>query len=523
MRNGNALIPILFFFVLCAIELVAILRLNEGHLAYTLDDPYIHLALAENIATGHYGVNLGEHSAPASSILWPLLLAPLAGTALGPTAPLVLNLLAAALAIAIFSRIVAAALPSGNGSATRVGQNLLVCLLVLATNLVGLVFTGMEHSLQILATAVVVLGIIHIGTKDRVPWWLLAAIIVGPLIRYENAAVSAIGILYLLFTRRWKAFWIASIVTGVALLAFSAYLHSLDLYPVPTSVVAKSGPVAGKGDMLSIFRNLLDNLTRTQGILVALGIVLLTAVALRRDRTPHDRILASSAALGLALHMVIGRFGWFHRYEIYAWCALLLTLIYLHRDAINTWVQSEPGWKFAAVVVPMTLAISWSYIYDLRLVPLASNNVYEQHFQMHRFATQFYRKPIAVNDIGWVTYGNEAYVLDLVGLSSIEALRAQWENTGPAWMNRLAEKHDIKAAMIYPSVFAAIPDNWKLLATLHLSRRKITVFKDAVAVYALNAEIVPELSTVLREFAASLPKDVKLEFASANGAAQSSQ
>jgi len=38
---------------------------------YSLDDPYIHLALAENMARGHFGVNLGEASNPSSSIIWP--------------------------------------------------------------------------------------------------------------------------------------------------------------------------------------------------------------------------------------------------------------------------------------------------------------------------------------------------------------------------------------------------------------------------------------------------------------------
>lgn len=42
---------------------------------YTLDDPYIHLSLAENLLRGHYGVNLDEVASPSSSILYPFLLA----------------------------------------------------------------------------------------------------------------------------------------------------------------------------------------------------------------------------------------------------------------------------------------------------------------------------------------------------------------------------------------------------------------------------------------------------------------
>src|SRR5581483_7242562 len=71
-------LPYLLFMVLVGFELVAIMALNHGMLVYTLDDAYIHLALAERILGGTYGINLHEVAAPASSILWPFLLAPFA-------------------------------------------------------------------------------------------------------------------------------------------------------------------------------------------------------------------------------------------------------------------------------------------------------------------------------------------------------------------------------------------------------------------------------------------------------------
>src|SRR5437870_4515889 len=94
-------------FIICGAELVAILRLNNGHLVYSLDDAAIHLALAENIARGHYGVNLGEFSSPSSSILWPFLLAPFAGSRVGEYAPLVFDLLAAVGTMIVFVRVLA--------------------------------------------------------------------------------------------------------------------------------------------------------------------------------------------------------------------------------------------------------------------------------------------------------------------------------------------------------------------------------------------------------------------------------
>src|SRR5918998_1175737 len=68
------------------------LVLPHGAIFYTLDDPYIHLALAERIALGHYGINFGEVTAPSSSILWPFLLLPGVGTGWHVWLPLAINL-----------------------------------------------------------------------------------------------------------------------------------------------------------------------------------------------------------------------------------------------------------------------------------------------------------------------------------------------------------------------------------------------------------------------------------------------
>jgi hypothetical protein len=60
---------------------------------YSLDDPYIHLALAEHIAARTYSINPDEAAAPASSMLWPLLHVPCAGTSFFEFVPLALNIL----------------------------------------------------------------------------------------------------------------------------------------------------------------------------------------------------------------------------------------------------------------------------------------------------------------------------------------------------------------------------------------------------------------------------------------------
>jgi hypothetical protein len=72
---------------------LAILKLNNGTFIYSMDDPYIALALSDQISHGNYGINAGQHAAPASSILFPFLLAAAAGTSLHPYLPLLINCL----------------------------------------------------------------------------------------------------------------------------------------------------------------------------------------------------------------------------------------------------------------------------------------------------------------------------------------------------------------------------------------------------------------------------------------------
>lgn len=84
-----------------------ILKLNSGTFIYSMDDPYIALALSDQISHGNYGINAGQHAAPASSILFPFLLAAAAGTSLHPYLPLIINCLALFATLAILWRLFA--------------------------------------------------------------------------------------------------------------------------------------------------------------------------------------------------------------------------------------------------------------------------------------------------------------------------------------------------------------------------------------------------------------------------------
>ena len=77
--------------MLAAVQIIAAQRIGWV-LEYPLDDVYIHLAMASEIAKGGYGVNSGEYASAASSALYPVLLSPFPDSELQRFLPVIWNL-----------------------------------------------------------------------------------------------------------------------------------------------------------------------------------------------------------------------------------------------------------------------------------------------------------------------------------------------------------------------------------------------------------------------------------------------
>jgi hypothetical protein len=114
---------------------------------------------------------------------------------------------------------------------------LLASFLAFCLNIYGLVFTGMEHSLQVLLAAIIADSV----TRRKVNILLWVSLLILPLIRYEGLAISAPVLFYL--ACQGRATRSKSLATGlllaIGLLSFSAFLGSLGLGYLPSSVFAK--------------------------------------------------------------------------------------------------------------------------------------------------------------------------------------------------------------------------------------------------------------------------------------------
>lgn len=503
---GISVLLVLFF-----IELISILRLNNGMLTYTLDDPYIHMALSENIMHGHYGINANEPSAPSSSILWPFIIAPFSHI---EWFPLAINFVFSIISIFIFTRILHISFNNSNKTINKFLTPIITLLIILSTNIVGIAFTGMEHSLQLLLTVLILYGIINEIENSEIPLWFIISITIAPLVRYECFAISTVALLYLFKKGYFKQAIIASTLLFLFVGSFSLFLISLGLNPFPTSVSVKSTVVQSGGQLYTILRNLKDAiLFERQGRIMFAGIITL-AWYIMKSQDDKRKPLALAATLAILMHFVAGRFGWYHRYEIYILSFMLLTLIYLLSPFITKYVEKQPGNFIYANVIIISLftIIGIEYVRSLFSLPIAANNIYEQQYQMHRFAVQYYNEPVAVNDLGYVSYKNSNYILDLWGLGSEEAFHHRKNDNDSEWMSVLCKEKSIGLVMIYENWFDNIPNEWILAGTLNLSRARITPASSKVNFYATNPANLKVLKDKLHIYTETLPPNVVFNF-----------
>lgn len=480
---------------------------THGHFSYTLDDPYIHLALAENIARGHYGINAGEPSSPSSSAVWPLLLIPFAGEPWHVYLPLAWNLLFGAAAAWLIGTMMDR-WPNRSEEITgsRWKDIATAALLIMVANLVGLTFVGMEHVLQVLLAMSCAFAVTETLSGRRIPAWCLAAAVIGPMVRYENLAIT-VGVAILLVGLKQRKTAIAILVLAIVpLIGFSLFLHSLGLPMLPTSVLVKGeatdpriSPVAMA--ILTI-KGAINQAARSE----RLPMVFLLAVFWRLAWKESDRVrryaFAGVAAVA-GLQLLTGNFGWFHRYEIYA--LAFAVMVFMHV------VAESPKFMYSYFVMGLLfvggLSISTT-MYSSR----AAADIYGQQYQMHRFVREFYHGNIAVNDLGLVSYQKPAgdMVVDLWGLGSPEAAR-QVVKDAP-WLRQIVERHGVSLAMIYPDWYASIPDEWTPLGKLCLPHPPVVVSEGCVVFYSTTAAAKPEIWKDLQQFAQTLPAGDKFVF-----------
>ena len=515
VRSGAASWPLL---AACLALLLAVLgltraslHLTENRLIYPLDDAYIHMAVAHNLAQhGVWGVTRHGFSSSTSSLLWPLLLA--GGEALiGPAEsfPLVLSLISGLLGLAVVSWALA----------DRAVEFRLLFLLgvVFLTPLPTLVLTGMEHSLHVCATLLLATFIFRIldGNPPVSTLALAGAAAVATSLRYESLFLAAAAGLMLAVNRRYRLVLVVGASALLAPLAFALVSVSRSWYPLPNSVLLKGATfdlATPSGWVELLGGRSLRMLSQTPHVLVLVLLVLgLLAFAPAR---PAQRALQIMFGLTALLHMQFADVGWLYRYEAYL---VALGLLTLGLSVPKGWRPTGAGSPIAKAALVLLLAIGTYPLlaraaHALVETPRASKNIFDQQYQMGLFLRRFYPgAAVVANDIGAISYLADIRLLDLYGLASMEVAQARRTGgLGRETVARLAAAHRAEVIVIYRSWFSQVlPADW-LEAGSWRAPEQVVVAHRVVSFYALDRAGRDRLWQSLRAFQSEMPADVEV-------------
>jgi hypothetical protein len=380
--------------------------------------------------------------------------------------------------------------------------------LMLLANLAGLTLIGMEHGLQVLLAICCAAGMAEAFAGRPMPGWCVAAAVLGPTVRYENFALVAAIAITLYGLGRIRA---ALASAGLSLIGpglFSAFLLSQGLPALPSSVLVKAKVYDAH---VGIFLKTITTVSQSVYWAVQepawygqLALAIVLVVLLVREKQRVRRFVLAGTLVAAVLQLLVGRYNWFHRYEVYgiAFTSLVVStalIVALGHHRLRTFI-----------LIPCLLLLAFPYVQAIYLTPRAASNVYQQQYQMHRFLTGYYRgKTVAVNDLGWVSYRRPAGldVLDLWGLASPEASRQTAKDD--AWLDAITRRHGAGLAMVYPDWYEGIPEDWKPLGTMCMMSPKVLSAR-CVVFYSTGVGDTAALTAALADFTRTLPPGVQM-------------
>ena len=429
---------------------VAIRRGTGGELIYPLDDTYIQMAIAKNLARdGIWGV-ASQYANAGSSIAWPLLLAgAYAVVGLNDVIPLLFNIVAAIVLVVMVVRFAEAHGATALEAAALAG--------LVSVPIVSLYRIGMEHTLACVAVLGSAVAVARVAAGTRpLSLAVLGAGAVLMAVRYDLAAVAAPLLLALLVCQGWRAglSFVALSAVPVGLAALSATSHGWPLLPTPVLL---------KHRLVAVDAWSLDGLATVAGggwsalmaspALLVIAILCLGLIATARGeedgRARELRILQLITVLAVLLHVNFGRTGPPSRYTA---PLVVLGTVAIAADLRRVTRSIAPNRRWAAgalAAIYVGVVAVRGYSGATRVIELA-HGVYDYEYQLADFFRR--RAPgqgIVLGDVGAVAYQTDVPLVDVQALLTPELLpAARRHEIDHATTSRLASDRGIKISLV---------------------------------------------------------------------------
>jgi hypothetical protein len=497
-----------------------------GQLGYALDDAYIHMALAKNLAVhGVFGATPYGFTSASSSTLWTLIEAG-AFRVFGvlDAIPLVLTCL---ISVALLIVTDAVLVRFGVRSVVRF---LALLWVVFAAPLAPIVFGGMEHPLQILLDVSFVAVAAILLQRDQPRWDRLAVLglVLAALtgwVRYEGILLVAIVAAAFALRRRF-GYGAAVLVSGVLpAIVFGVVSVSLGGFFLPNPVLVKGTTSAGIGLLLNspaaygaAFVARFSTAYPLYLLLIASALLLVLQRMRGRSLWEPTVSFPLVAVIVSAVHLTVGDVGWFFRYEDYMVVLLGLGLVLQLCDVLPL-MRQRGAIQSAVLVLALVFATGAGLAcanrgnVALRSTPWAIKNVHDEQYLIAHFLKANPRYDhVAIGDLGAISYYNDAlHILDLEGLAENGVPLAELGRARltAEMIRKRAKERGSQIAIVFPDYFD-LPPEWVRVGEWTISTN-IVNYGPTVDFYAIPPTDPSALGTALEGFAASgLPKDVSV-------------
>lgn len=527
-RISPLIITIVVLWVFFLILFYSSTHHNQGRMVYSLDDTYIHMALAKNFAQyGVWGVTQYHFTSSSSSLLWTLLLS-LAFFifGLGEMIPLVLNLIiATVLLVFIFYWL------------GKEGYGLYQMLLILLSFLCFvplhyLIFIGLEHTLQILLDLFFVVFATRIlsgkklakGNWERLRLAVLALLVV--MVRFEGLFLVFIVSALFLFSKRVLDSILCLISGFLPVLIYGLISLSQGWYFFPNSVLMKGNRpdiTAVSGWFKFLYQGIRQFVYNIHIFILVLIILILLYFWTRKfkDLKGQAPLMGIIFMATVVLHMFFARSGFYLnyyfqiRYDTYL-LGLGLFSVLVILAPLKKAKKSRgffPGFIKILLVVVLLMPMAERGIRTVAKINPAAHNTYIYQYQIARFLDQYYQgKKIVLNDIGAPNYYADIKCLDIMALSSKEVgdliLNNKYSSQS---IFKVAADFGARIAIINDVLMenvGGVPVQWHRVGQWKISRSVISNL-NVLSFYALHDAEISELLNNLNDFSAKLPQGIE--------------
>ncbi len=481
----------------------------EGHWTYPLDDAYIHLSLARNLAeTGVWGIQPGEYAFCSSSPLWTLLLAFFFKLFFySEWLPGILSVCFAAAAVFSLADLLQ---PLGRWKR-------LICLGAILLSLpVAVIGTlGMEHALHVWLT-ILLLKVFMRYRKNGGPAYKIGIglAVVGMLataVRMESLFLILPMAALLVGEKRWRMAVGLVAASCLPIVLYGLYAQANGGHWLPNSLLLKGHFHTVQSLLLTLVR--LPFAVHFSNLHLYLLVVLMGYLTFASS--PCEGRTAGCVFVAIGGQLVFAQCPNFYRYDAFL-IAAAACCVFAGMGTGSIW-RGGRRFRFLGALI-LLLSVAWLGLRGMwatmRAVQ-APANIYGQQIQLARIFSGLpadQRGVIALNDLGCLSLYANAPVVDLWGLGSQPVAELKTKGTfDAAAIEQIFAKYQVKYVVVFDEWIPRrlLPANVIRVGQLSISGNHVCLSPD-VMLYATSPEAANALRARLAEIQKTLPRQTSV-------------